>query len=401
MNPIPITKDIHWVGAVDWNSRNFHGYSLSPMGTTYNNFLIIDEKVTLVDTVMPQLKNQMMCNIEKVLDGRSIDYLVLNHLEFDHAGCVLDVVEKYNPEKIFTSPMGQKSLQGQFHHADWPVEVMPTGSSVSIGKHTLNFIETRMLHWPDSMLTYIPEAKVAFCNDGFGQNIASSERWADEYDRFVLELCMKEYYANILLPFSSVVLKTLKALGEMNLDIQYLLPDHGLMYRNEDVAFAFDKYQTYAQQKPKKKAVLVYDSMWKSTEKMATAIATGLVDEGISVKLMSMKANHHSRVMTEVFDAAAVLVGSPTHNNGILPSMAGMLTYMKGLKPQNKIGAAFGSFGWSGECVKVLNQWLEDMNFETIIDPVKNKFVPTHDTYGQCYELGKSVAAAIKKKLDQ
>lgn len=401
MNSVEITKDIHWVGAVDWNSRNFHGYSLSPLGTTYNNFLIIDEKITLVDTVMRPLKNQMMCNIDRVLNGRKIDYFVCNHLELDHAGCAPDVVEKYQPEKIFVSPMGQKSMMAHFDAKDWPVEVMPTGSSVSIGKHTLNFIETRMLHWPDSMLTYIPEAKVAFCNDAFGQNIASSERWADEYDRYVLEHSMKEYYANIVLPYSPVVLKTLAALEKMDLDIEYLLPDHGLMYRGDDVAFAMNKYREFAEQKPKKKAVLVYDSMWKSTEKMATAIAAGLVDEGVQVKLMSMKSNHHSRVMTEVFDAAAVLVGSPTHNNGILPQMADMMTYMKGLRPQNKIGAAFGSFGWSGECVKVLTQWLNDMGFDTVIDPVKNKFVPGHDAFAQCYELGKQVAAEVKKKVGE
>lgn len=399
MNPIEITKNIHWVGAVDWNSRNFHGYSLSPLGTTYNNFLIMDEKVTLVDTVKAPLKSQMMCNIEQVLDGRKIDYFVCNHLELDHAGCAPDIMQKYQPEKIFVSPMGEKSLRAHFKADDWPVEVVPTGSSVSTGEYSLNFVETRMLHWPDSMLTYVPEAKTAFCNDAFGQNIASSERWADEYDRYVLDHCMKEYYANIVLPYSPVVLKTLAALREMKLDIEYLLPDHGLMFRGDDVAFAMDKYQEFAEQKPKKKAVLVFDTMWHSTEKMAEAIASGLVDEGISVKVMAMKSNHHSRVMTEVFDAAAVFVGSPTHNNGILPLMADMLTYMKGLRPQNKIGAAFGSFGWSGECVKVLTQWLNDMNFDMVLDPVKNKFVPDHDTFSQCYQLGKAAAAAIKEKV--
>ncbi|MGE4504581.1 MAG: FprA family A-type flavoprotein [Desulfovibrionaceae bacterium] len=401
MNPVQITKNIHWVGAVDWNSRNFHGYSMSPMGTTYNNFLILDEKVTLVDTVMSRLKDQMMCNIEQVLDGRSIDYFVCNHLELDHAGCAKDIIEKYKPERIFVSPMGQKSMQAHYHYTDWPVEVVPTGSEVSIGEHTLRFMETRMLHWPDSMFTYIPEAKLVFCNDAFGQNVASSERWADEYDRAVLEHVMKEYYANIVLPYSPVVLKTLDAIAEMQLDVEYLLPDHGLMFRGKDVAFAMDKYRDYALQKPKNKAVIVYDTMWHSTEKMAEAIAAGLASEGVCVKIMSVKANHHSRVMTEVLEAAAVLVGSPTHNNGILPLMGGMLTYMKGLRPQNKIGAAFGSFGWSGECVKALTQWLEDMNFETILDPVKTKFVPEHDTYKQCYELGRQVAGAIKQKLGE
>jgi flavorubredoxin len=257
-----------------------------------------------------------------------------------------------------------------------------------------------MLHWPDSMLTYVPEAKIAFSNDAFGQNWATSERFADEVDRPTLEKRMAEYYANIVLPYSPVVQKTLASLTEMELDIDMLCPDHGLLLRGEDVAFAMDKYMEFARQEPKNKAVLAYDTMWHSTEKMAKAIATGLVDEGVSVRIMDVKANHHSEIMTEVFDAAAVLVGSPTHNNGILPGMANLLTYMKGLRPQNKLGAAFGSFGWSGECVKQLTQWLKDMNFE-VVEPgsVKVKHIPTHETYQECVELGRAVGRAIKAKI--
>jgi len=398
MKPVEIKKDVYWIGSVDWNRRNFHGYSVSPMGTTYNNFLIVDDKVTLIDTVDKGFWDTLRCNIAHVLGDRKIDYFVINHLEPDHAGCLEWAVEKYQPEKIYTSPMGEKAMKAHFHYEDWPVEVVPTGSEISIGKRTLKFIETRMLHWPDAMLTYCPEEKIAFTNDAFGQNWASSERWADEVNRAKLEELMAFYYANIVLPYSPVVLKTLKALGEMNLDIEMICPDHGLMFRGDDCAWAMQKYVEFAEQKPGNKAVIVYDSMWNSTEKMAKAVASGLADEGVSVRLMSMKANHHSEVMLEVFDSAAVIVGSPTHNNGILPLMADMLTYMKGLRPQNKIGAAIGSFGWSGECVKILNQWLEDMGMD-VMDPVKVKHVPDHDTLGKCYEQGKAIAAAIKEKL--
>lgn len=398
MRPVAIKDDIYWIGSVDWNRRNFHGYSVSPLGTTYNNFLIMDEKVTLVDTVAEEFWGTLKCNLAQVLGDRKIDYFVINHLEPDHAGCLALAVEKYQPEKIYTSPMGQKAMMAHFHYKDWPVEVVPTGTEINIGKRNLQFIETRMLHWPDAMLTYCPEDKIAFTNDAFGQNWATSERWADEVDRHTLEKLMAHYYANIVLPYSPVVLKTLKALDEMNLDIDTICPDHGLMFRGDDIQWVFDKYVEFAEQKPKNKAVIVYDSMWHSTEKMAEAVATGLADSGVSVRLMSMKANHHSEVMTEIFDAAAVVVGSPTHNNGILPLMADMLTYMKGLRPQGKIGAAIGSFGWSGECVKVLTQSLEDMNME-LVAPVKVKHVPTHDTLNQCYEQGKAIAAAIKEKL--
>lgn len=400
MKPTELKKDIYWIGVVDWNRRNFHGYSISHKGTTYNNFLIKDEKVTLIDTVAEEFWGTMQCNIAHVLGkDAKIDYFVINHLEPDHAGCLAKAIEKYQPEKIYTSPMGEKAMKAHFHYEDWPVEVVPSGSEIKIGSRTLQFVETRMLHWPDAMLTYCPEDKIAFTNDAFGQNWATSERFADEVDRYPLEKRMKEYYANIVLPYSPVVLKTLGALGEMNLDIDMICPDHGLLFRGkEDCEWVLNKYIEFAEQKPKNKAVIVYDTMWHSTEKMALAVASGLADEGVSVRVMCMKNNHHSEVMSEIYDAAAVVVGSPTHNNGILPLMADMLTYMKGLRPQNKIGAAIGSFGWSGECVKVLTQWLEDMSME-VVEPVKSKFVPNHDTMKQCYDQGVAIAAAIKAKL--
>lgn len=398
MKPVEIKKDIWWVGCVDWNRRNFHGYSLSPRGTTYNNYLIMDEKVTLVDTVDREFFNQMKCNLAHVLQGKKIDYFVINHLEPDHAGSLAEAVELYKPEKIFTSPMGEKAMKAHFHYEDWPVEVVPTGTEISLGEKTLQFIETRMLHWPDSMLTYCPEAKLAFTNDAFGQNIASSERFVDEYDRAEVLKAMKEYYANIVLPYSPVVLKTLKALADMEIDVDMLCPDHGMIFRGDDCGWVLDKYREFAEQKPLNKAVLVFDTMWHSTEKMITAVATGLVDEGISVKIMDMKHNHHSTVMNEVFEAAAVVVGSPTHNNGILPMMADVLTYIKGLRPQNKLGAVVGSFGWSGECVKILNKWLEDIGCEIVEPNVKVKNVPTHDTLKECVELGRTLGKAIKEK---
>ena len=399
MKPCVIKDGIYWIGAVDWNRRNFHGYSLSHKGTTYNNYLIKDEKIALVDTVAKEFWSTLKCNLAHVLEpGEKIDYFVINHLEPDHAGCLALAVEKYQPEKIYVSPMGQKAMEAHFHYKDWPVEVVPTGTEISLGKRTLRFVEARMLHWPDSMLTYCPEDKIVFTNDAFGQNWATSERFADEVDRPMLERLMAEYYANIVLPYSPVVLKLLDTLAEMKLDVDTVCPDHGLILRGDDCAWAMEKYREFAEQKPKNKAVIVYDTMWHSTEKMALAVASGLADEGVSVRVMCMKNNHHSEVMSEIFDAAAVVVGSPTHNNGILPLMADMLTYIKGLRPQNKIGAAIGSFGWSGECVKVLNQWLEDCGME-VMDAVKVKHVPDHEILGKCYEQGKAIAAAIKGKL--
>lgn len=398
MKPVEIKDGIHWVGVVDWKSRNFHRYSISPMGTTYNAFFVEDEKKVLVDTVKHDHLGRYLCAVAHVTDIEDVDYLVVNHLEPDHSGCLKEIVERAKPEKIFTSPLGEKAMKTYFHSEDWPVEVVKTGDQVSIGKRTLTFYETRMLHWPDNMLTHVSPEKVAFSSDAFGQNWATSERFADEVDRPTLDRLMAEYYANIVLPYSPQVLKTLDALGEAGVEIDILCPDHGLMFRGKDVAYALEKYRAYAEQKPVNKGVVIYDTMWDSTEKMAHAVVEGLAEEGMSVRVMAKEGNHHSRIMNEVFDAAVVCIGSPTHNNGILPGMADMLTYMKGLRPQNKIGGAFGSFGWSGECVKILNQWLEDMKFEVQEPNIKAKHVPDHDTLKECVELGRNCARAAKTK---
>lgn len=399
MKPLEIKKDIYWVGSVDWMSRDFHGYSRSPEGTTYNAYLVIDEKVTLFDTVKAEHKGDLLCRIANVIDPGKIDYIVVNHLEPDHAGSLPALIERCNPEKIFCSPMGERAMKAHFHYEDWPVQVVKGGDSISLGKRDVHFVETRMLHWPDSMFSYIPQDKVLISNDAFGQNIASTERYADEIPRPMLDDVMRHYYANIVLPFSPIVLKTLDQVTEMKLEVDVICPDHGLMFRGDDVGYALESYRKFAEQKPDNKAVIFYDTMWHSTETMAKAVAQGLEEEAVSVKIMGLKANHHSRVMTEIHNAAAVLVGSPTHNNGIMPNVAKMLTYMKGLKPQNKVGAAFGSFGWSGESVKIISEWLQAMHVELVGDPVKVKHVPTHDDLATCHALGKQVGQAVKAKL--
>ncbi|WP_031481630.1 FprA family A-type flavoprotein [Maridesulfovibrio frigidus] len=398
MRPVEIKDGIHWVGAVDWNCRNFHGYALSSKGTTYNAFVIDDEKKVLIDTVPAAFESQFLCSVANVTELEKIDYIVVNHLEPDHSGCLARMVELCKPEKIFISPMGAKALKTFFDCEDWPIVVANSGDEISIGKNTLRFYETKMLHWPDNMFTFIPEAKMLVSSDAFGQNWATSERFVDEVSKEKVSDLMAQYYANIVNPYSAKVIKTLEFFGELNLDIDMLCPDHGLMFRGEDVGFALGKYADYAAQKTTNKAVIVYDTMWKSTEKMANAIASGIADEGVSVRMMNVKANHHSDIMSEVFDAGAVILGSPTHNNGILPGMADVLTYMKGLRPQNKIGACFGSFGWSGECVKILRGWLETMNME-IMDPnIKVKNRPNHKSFEECYELGREIAKAVKAK---
>lgn len=401
MKPVEIKPNIHWVGAVDWECRDFHGYAISRYGTTYNSFLLTDEKVTLFDTVKSTHSGEFFCNVAQVLGGdlTKVDYLVVNHLEPDHAGAIVETVNKTKPEKIFCSPMGKSAMESIFHESkDWPIEVIKTGESLNIGQHNLQFLETRMLHWPDNMMTYIPEAKMLISSDGFGQNWATSERFADEVCKHKLKELMREYFANIVLPFSPIVQKVFGQIQELGWEFDIIAPDHGLMFRGPDVAFAIETYAELSSQVPSERAVVLYDTMWHSTENMAHAIADGLKASGIEVVILNLKGNHHSRVMTEVSSAGAVVVGSPTHNNGILPMVAANLQYMKGLKPKNKVAGAFGSFGWSGESVKQITEWLNGMGLETV-DGLRIKNVPDHDGFKQCFEYGKQIAEALKAKI--
>ncbi|MBO4336233.1 MAG: FprA family A-type flavoprotein [Desulfovibrio sp.] len=398
MQALEIAKDIFWVGCVDYDHRDFHGYSTSPAGTTYNAYLIKDQKNVLVDTVSPGFGKTLLCRLAKTLDPEKIDYIVCNHMEMDHAGSLAEIVERTKPEKIFVSQTGMKSLAGYYPGNDWPLVAVKSGDAISLGQRQIIFQETRMLHWPDSMVSYIPEEKLLISNDIFGQNIASSVRFVDEYgkqDEYLQRI--KEYFYNIVLPYSPMVLKALPVLEK--LDIKMIAPDHGLIHRGYDaVKFIIDMYRTLAEQKPQKRALIFYDTMWHSTEQMAYAVGSGFEDGQVPVRIMSVKNNHHSTIMTELADCGAVVAGSPTHNNTILPLMAAQLTYMKGLKPLNRIGGAFGSYGWSGESAKYLQEALSEMKMEMPCAPVKCAWRPTKDDLKACHELGKNLAQALTAK---
>ncbi len=401
MNAFEIAKDIYWVGCVDYNHRDFHGYSLSPEGTTYNAYVIRDEKNTLIDTVAPGWSRTLLCRLGHVVPPEKIDYLVVNHMELDHEGSLAEVVAACRPEKIFCSTMALKSMEGYYakEMKDWPVQAVKSGESISIGRHTLVFQETRMLHWPDSMVTYCPEAKILFSQDAFGQNIASSERYADQHDPGDLVQRIKEYYFNIVLPYSPQVLKALPVVG--SLDIAMIAPDHGLIWRGDGVRQIVDLYREMAEQKPRQRAVIMYDTMWSSTERLAYGVCSGLEENGVPATIISVKKNHHSAVMTALADASALAVGSPTHNNTVLPYIMSALTYVKGLRPKILVGGAFGSYGWSGESPKILQQYLTDMKIEMPADPVRVQWRPTHDDMKQAHALGRAMAEALKAKCQQ
>ena len=396
-----ILPGIHYVGVNDRTTTRFEALWSLPMGVSYNAYLVAGEKIALIDTVEESFGSRLEANIREAIGDRKIDYLVINHMELDHEGSLCEVISACKPEKIFCSTMALKSMAGYYGDKmkDWPVQAVKSGDKISIGKHTLVFQETRMLHWPDSMVTYCPEAKILFSQDAFGQNIAGTERFVDEHEHGDFIRRAKEYYFNIVLPYSPQVLKTLPVVR--SLDIDMIAPDHGLISRNESVKEIIDLYETMAEQKPRKRAVIIYDTMWHSTEQMAYAVCSGFEDNGVPATVMSCKANHHSAIMTALSDASCLVVGSPTHNNTILPYVMSALTYIKGLRPKILVGGAFGSYGWSGESPKVLQQFLADMKIELPCEPVRVNWRPGHEGLKKAYDLGASLAKDLKAKCGE
>jgi flavorubredoxin len=394
MNTNEIAKDIYDVGVIDWNIRDFHGYS-TYQGTSYNAFLIVDEKIALIDTVKKEFSDQLLENIAKIIDPKKIDYVISNHTEMDHSGSLPRVMHKIGEDKpLYCSKMGLKNLTHHFPQK-WNYHGVANGEMLNLGKRTLTFLETRMLHWPDSMFTYVNEDKILFSSDAFGQHYAGHERFDDQIGDSIMPHA-KKYFANILLLYSPLILKLLEKVKELGLEIDMICPDHGIFWR-KDPGKIIKAYAEWAKQKPEQKAIVVYDTMWHSTETMAEEIVQGIVEEGVIARPIHIRSSHRSEIMTEVLDAAAVIIGSPTINNQLFPTVSDVLTYMKGLKPKNKIGAAFGSYGWSGESVKLINQELEAMKFD-IIDPgVKIQYVPDQNGKDACLELGRKIGKAIKR----
>jgi len=391
---VKVNDDVYWVGAIDWALRDFHGYA-TDRGTTYNAYLVMADKITLIDTVKAPFCDELLSRIASVVDPEKIDYIVSNHAEMDHSGSLPEVIARVKPEKVFASTKGVETLQAHFH---WDAAVQPLkdGDTLSLGNKTLSFVLTPMLHWPDSMFAYLVEDRLLFAQDAFGMHLASSERFGDELDRGVLEYEGAKYYANIVLPFSPVVTKTLeKAAG---IDIATIAPDHGPIWR-KDLEWILGLYTRWAAQAPTDKAVIVYDTMWGSTGMMARALEEGLVSEGMRVRSMSLHGSHRSDVATEVLDAGALLVGSPTINNGLFPSVADLLSYLKGLRPKNLVGAAFGSYGWSGEGAKQVAEALAAMQVEVVGDPISVRYVPEQDTLAQCHDLGVQVGRKMKEQM--
>ena len=374
MKPIKIKEGIYWVGGIDWDLRNFHGY-LTQRGSTYNSYLIFDEKVTLIDNVKYYLAEELLKRISAIVDPAKIDYIIQNHIEMDHSGSLPEMKKLCPNAKVIASPKGVEGLQKHFKQ-DWNFQTVKSGDILELGRRSLHFVQTPMVHWPDNMVSYCPEVKVLFSNDAFGQHIASSERFDDEFPFNILMHEAEKYYANIVLPYGRQVQKALEVVG--TLDIETICPSHGLIWRSR-ISDIIKEYKKWSANEVENKALIIYDTMWKSTEKIAHTIQESFEEKNVHTKMFNLQVNHISDIMTEILTAKYICVGSPTLNNNIMPTVSAFLTYLKGLAPKSRIGLAFGSYGWGGQSVGIIENELKQCGFD-ILEQIRIQYIPDEKT---------------------
>ncbi|MCX8149990.1 MAG: FprA family A-type flavoprotein [Candidatus Bathyarchaeota archaeon] len=388
-----LKEGVHWVGVVDWNIRDFHGY-ITKRGTTYNAYLIEDEKTVLVDTVKHTFCAEYLSNIAKLVDLEKIDYIIVNHVEMDHSGSLPFVAAKAKNATIISSERGKEAIIE--HYGDnFKIQTVKTGDELKIGKRTLKFIEAPMLHWPDSMFTYIVEDQILMSNDAFGQHLASSKRFDDEVDEHVLMEEAATYYANILMALGPLIARKIQEVVQLGISPTIIAPSHGVIWRSKP-AKIINAYSEWSAGVCKPKVVIIYDTMWGSTDKMARAIAEGVASQGVEVRVLKLRASDNTAALTEILDAKAVVVGSPTINNGIFPTVGSFLTYVTGLKPKDKLWYFFGSFGWGGGAVRGMIDTAKKANFAVHEPALEVKYVPGEEALKKCFDLGNKIAHQIK-----
>lgn len=399
MKPTEIKPDIYWIGAIDWAVRDFHGY-VTPNGTTYNNYIVLDEQITLFDTVKHDFSDVTIRNIKSLIDPSKIKNIVINHIENDHVSSIGDIMHLAPDATIYISERGKKGLDRFFDTSAWDMKIVKTGDTLNIGKRTLLFLETPMLHWPDSMMTYIKENKLLISQDAFGQHYASAARFDDEFitcfSLSELEDAIKDYYANILMPFGTLIKTKIAEIQKLGLEIDMIAPDHGIIWR-KDPSKIINMYLDMADGKADLRVVIIYDTMWHSTEHMTLPLMQGIKDEGVDVKIVKLRANPISLAVKEFWKARGCLVGSPTLNNSMFPTIAEFLTYLKGLRPKNRLVGAFGSYGWMGGAVRDICEEFRKMGLEMIEDGVQVVYKPSAEDEKRCYEFGREFANRIKE----
>ncbi len=395
MPPVKVLENIYWVGAVDWNIRHFHGFTYSThRGTTYNAYLIIDKKVALVDTVQHSFAEEMMERIREIIDPSKIDYIIANHVESDHSGSIAEILKHAPKATVVGTANCQKGLE-KHYFGNWKFQTVKTADTLNLGERTLSFLEAPMLHWPDSMFTYIEKDALLLPNDAFGQHLATSKRFDDQVDQNILLWEAAKYYANILWPFSTLVTRKIEEVQKLGLKIDMIAPSHGVIWRQDPVKIV-KAYLRWASGEAKKKVLIVYDTMWESTEKMAKAMLEGISSEGVEVVLYRLPFSDSGDIIGELLETKGLLVGSATINNGVLPTVAPFLREMEGLRPRNKIAAAFGSYGWGGGATTTIEKALKGAGMELVAPAMTVKWVPDKDELQKCYDYGKEFAKKIK-----
>ena len=397
-----IKKDVFWIGKVDWEIRKFHGDEYSThRGTTYNSYLVKDKKTALIDTVWSPFSAEFLRNLDNQISLKNIDYIVAQHAEIDHSGGLAELMEHIPDTPVYCTNNGMKSFKGHFHK-NWNFVPVKTGDKLNLGKKELIFIEAPMLHWPDSMFSYLTEENILFSNDAFGQHLASEMLYNDSVDQAELvQECIK-YYANILTPFSGLVEKKIEEFKSLNVPLDMICPSHGVIWRDNPLQIV-GKYLDWSKNYRENQITIVYDTMWNGTRDMAEAIAKGVrsVDDEVVVKLFNISHTDKNDVVTEVFKSKTLLVGSPTINRGILSAVAGFMEQIRGLNFKDKRAAAFGTYGWSGESVDMINQGLENAGFELLESGLKSTWNPDEKSLKECVDFGKEIAEKSKYSQHQ
>jgi flavorubredoxin len=394
---VAITKNVDWIGKIDWELRKFHGEEYSAhRGSSYNSYLVRDEKAALIDTVWGPFANEFVNNLKNEIGLSKIDYVIANHAETDHSGALPELMQHIPDKPIYCTANGVKSLKGHYHQ-DWNFQVVKTGDKLSLGKRELIFIEAPMLHWPDSMMAYLTGDAILFSNDAFGQHIASEKIFNDQVVQSELYEEAIKYYANILTPFSPLVIKKINEVVGFNLPLNAICPSHGVIWRDNPLQIA-EHYLKWADSYQENQITILYDTMWDGTRKLSETIAKGIMktDAGVTVKLFNIARSDKNDVITEIFKSKAILLGSPTINKGFLSSVALILDMMAGLKFKNKKAAAFGCYGWSGEAVKLMSDGLAKAGFEVVAEGLKTPWEPGNDELAQAYAFGESFPSLLK-----
>jgi anaerobic nitric oxide reductase flavorubredoxin len=389
-----VAPNVHWVGKIDWELRKFHGEEYSThRGSSYNSYLVKDEKIALIDTVWMPFAKEFVDNLSKEIDLKKIDYVIANHAEMDHSGSLPELMRRIPDKPVYCTANGLKSLKGHYHQ-NWNFQTVKTGDKISLGKKELVFIEAPMLHWPDTMMEYLTADAILFSNDAFGQHIASEYLFNDLVVQSELFEEAIKYYANILTPFSPQVTKKINEVVALNLPVSVICPSHGVIWRDNPLQIA-QKYLQWAADYQENQITIIYDTMWNGTRRLAESIAKGIKeqDDKVTVKLYNIARSDINDVVTEVFKSKAILLGSPTINKGILCAMASLIDMITGLKFKNKKAAAFGCYGWSGESVKILSEQLTKAGFELVdSNGLKAMWQPSDDELKQALEYGKKIA---------